>query len=95
MEKKDHRTTLLTLLLLLSCCTAGTGSEQGATGEQERKKGLSASRAQRDVHRSPIAGSWYPEDPEALRRLLEGTLEKVPVPDPAETGRLIAVRHVR
>ncbi len=91
MEKKDHRTTLLTLLLLLSCCTAGTGSEQGATGEQEREKGLSASRAQRDVHRSPIAGSWYPEDPEALRRLLEGTLEKVPVPDPAETGRLIAV----
>jgi AmmeMemoRadiSam system protein B len=43
------------------------------------------------VHPSPIAGSWYPKDPETLRRLLEGTLEKVPVPDPAVARRLIAV----
>ncbi len=91
MDRKGPKTTLLTLLLLLSCCTAGNGSEKDGTGERERGKEPPALRGKGGVHPSPIAGSWYPKDPEALRRLLEETLEKVPAPDPAETGRLIAV----
>ena len=91
MGKRDRKTTLLALLLLLSCCTAGNGSEQDGTGEGERGKGPPARQGQGGVHPSPIAGSWYPKDPEALRRLLEGTLEKVPAPDPDEARRLIAV----
>jgi len=91
MGKRGHKTTLLTLLLLLSCCTPGNGSEQGGTGEGGRGKGLAGRQGQGGVHVSPIAGSWYPNDPEALRRLLEGDLEKVPSPNPAEAARLIAV----
>ena len=86
MDRKGPQTTLLALLLLLSCCTTGNGSEQDGPGERERGKEPPALRGQGGVHPSPIAGSWYPKDPEALRRLLAGTLEKVPAPDPAATG---------
>jgi len=92
MDRKVRNSVLLTLLLLLSCCTAGNGSEQGGPGEGKHGQGLSAGRrAQGGVHHSPIAGSWYPGDPDALRRLLEGLLEKAPSPDAAEASRLIAV----
>ena len=104
MKRKTRRTAVLALLLFLGCCTAGNGSGQDATGEREREKGPatpsggispavgpSARQGQGGVHPSPIAGSWYPKDPETLRRLLEGTLEKVPAPDRAEARRLIAV----
>jgi AmmeMemoRadiSam system protein B/AmmeMemoRadiSam system protein A len=91
MDRRSRRPTLLALLLLLSCCTAGNSSEQDATGEAERGKEPPARRGQEGVHTSPIAGSWYPKEPEALRRLLEGALEKAPAPDPTEAGRLIAV----
>ena len=91
MNRNGGNTILFTLLLFLSCCTAGNGAEQGGRDQGERGQGLSAGRAQGGVHHSPIAGSWYPADPEALRRLLEGFLDKAPSPDPAEASRLIAV----
>lgn len=91
MDRKGPKTTLLTLLLLLSCCAAGNGSEQDGTGERERGEEPSTLRGKGGVHASPIAGSWYPKDPEALRRLLDENLEKVPAPDPAEARGLIAV----
>ncbi len=91
MEGKTRRTALLTLLLLLSCCTAGNGSEKGAKAEGDRESDSSAPAPRARVHPSPIAGSWYPEDPEELRRLLQGFLEKAPAPDPDEAGSLIAV----
>jgi len=84
-------TAVFSLLLLLGCFGAENGSEQDGTGEGERGKEPSARQGRAGVHTSPIAGSWYPGNPEALRRLLEGDLEKVPAPDPAETAGLIAV----
>ncbi len=72
MSREIGKTSVFALLLLLSCCTAGNGSEQDGTGERERGKEPPALRGKGGVHASPIAGSWYPKDPEALRRLLEG-----------------------
>jgi AmmeMemoRadiSam system protein B/AmmeMemoRadiSam system protein A len=84
MDGKGHKTSLLTLLLFLSCCTVGNGAEERGTGS-------SSSREAGGVHPSPIAGTWYPNDPGELRHLLKGFLEEAPVPDPAEASRLIAV----
>lgn len=67
-------TALVSLLLCLTCCSTGNGSEHAGK-----------------VHTSPIAGSWYPKDPRELRALLEGSLAKVPPPDPAEARGLVAV----
>jgi AmmeMemoRadiSam system protein B/AmmeMemoRadiSam system protein A len=91
MNKEIGKTSAFALIFLLSCCTMGNGSEQDGTGERARGKEPSALRGQGGVHVSPIAGSWYPNDPETLRRILEGNLEKAPAPDPAEIDRLIAV----
>lgn len=104
MERRIFRAFALSLLLLLGCCKVGNGYEEGRSGGGERGKEpigpapeTSGTRGSLDTMQpgggrlSPLAGSWYPEDPEELRRLLEGTLEKVPVPDPAETSRLVAV----
>jgi hypothetical protein len=91
-KRRSRRTAVLTLLVLLSCCSAGNGAEQKATPQRQQQRNMeAAAQGQGGVHRSPIAGSWYPEDPKTLRRLLEGYLEKAPAPDPAESNRLIAV----
>jgi MEMO1 family protein len=105
MNRETCWTTVLCLLVLLTCCTQGNGSEQGTSAERVGEMGpatrsspgisenVDASDGQkpRGGHPSSIAGSWYPEDPEKLRRLLEGNLAQVPAPDPTEASHLIAV----
>jgi AmmeMemoRadiSam system protein B/AmmeMemoRadiSam system protein A len=83
MDTKAFAIAVLFLLLLLSRCTTGNGSQQEPSPDPEL--------GSRGVHPSPIAGSWYPGDPETLRRMLERYLEEVPAPDLGETSRLIAV----
>ena len=74
MSREIGKTSVFALIFLLSCCSAGNGSEQDGTGERERGKEPPALRGKGGVHPSPIAGSWYPKDPEALRRLIAGGL---------------------
>ncbi len=85
------KTGALALVFLLTCCSFGNGAEQTGAGEGEARKGLSARTDTGDVHPSPIAGSWYPEDPKELRRLLQGFLDEAPTPGPDRAGRLLAV----
>jgi AmmeMemoRadiSam system protein B/AmmeMemoRadiSam system protein A len=43
------------------------------------------------VHSSPIAGTWYPGNPEEIRRLLQGYLDQVPDAITRDTGDLTAL----
>lgn len=79
MSRGLQKRIVFALFFLLGCCPVGT------------REGKAETQRQGGVHTSPIAGSWYPEDPQELRRLLKGNLAKVPAPDPTEASRLIAV----
>lgn len=94
------RAAVLGVLLILCNCGVGNGSEQTSSAESgpaeavpgsAAKEALSGEGEARGVHTSPIAGTWYPGDPEKLRRLLQGYLANASPPDPREAGRLIAV----
>ena len=78
---------LLPFLAVLAALLAG-----GCTKDTASSAAGPAAPAGTDrIHHTSLAGSWYPADPEALRRMIEEALEPLPAPDPEEAARLIAL----
>ena len=104
MKGTFRRTTALLFSLFL--CIQGTaGCEAGGPAPSERlSTETSPSRgtlitkpvskehtSERLLHRSPLAGSWYPKDPKKLRSMLTGYLRKAHEVSTSQADELIAL----
>lgn len=67
------------------------GEGPAATGSSDTKTPALSRSSQRPIHRSPIAGSWYPDNPEKLRSLLEDYLRKARGVPPSQAADLISL----
>ncbi len=95
MKRSSPVTALSLLVLCFSLLFAACGMGRESGGEERRQGDPGPARpgpaSEGRIHPSPIAGTWYPADPTALRELLEGFLERAPGIADQEAARLEAL----
>ncbi len=78
---------LVAVLLAATACKGREGSTMAAAPSDTGEKPL-----EKKILDSPVAGSWYPADPQALRKDLEGYLAAADVTQARRTGaRIVAL----
>ncbi len=85
--------TVLFLVLAPAGCQGSPGREKGQTPEETRRTAHEAAQVREKpsadrVHKTTLAGTWYPESPEELRTTIERYLAEVVLPESLPAGAL-------